>query len=157
MNEDLEVYKENMKKLYELEASDQFSNSNTAHARAILETFFELAKDKVCIFCESLHAEFYDSLKDDIQAALARGVKIEIISQEEACSIKVCEIKDKNFAISKTENQGVRDLDFNFAVMDNTSFRFEDNKENHKATVSMYDEKITGDLIKHFNSIKALA
>jgi hypothetical protein len=77
MNE-LELYRENVERLAELNSSEVFSNGKAEHAAIIYETFFKFSKENIVIFCRDLSAEVFDSelLLNLAENALRRKIRV---------------------------------------------------------------------------------
>lgn len=90
-----------------------------------------------------------------MEMALLRGVKIQIITQDEPDSELLADHisswKKRELPISLTRAIGESaSVNANFAVMDQTAFRFEPNRNEPKAFASMNDTRIAKQLDEIF-------
>lgn len=160
-SEELKNYRDGVEKLFELDSEKIISNSMPEHAAILFEAFFKHAKKQVLIVCRHLHADVFgkDFVIDAAKRALARGVSLWIVTQEEDFQAKdfVAAIRtvksNGNVRLEHAPTEKGRSLPFNFAVMDDKAFRFESDREICKAEASMNCPEIAKRLIQIFQEL----
>ncbi len=154
---DLPGYKKALENLYLTETNFYFPNDSEDHAAAVFEVFLRLAKNRVKILCRNLKASVYSKpeLVAALQQALARGVKIDIISEEKPEKSAFLEFLKASIPLNSTtvKTFNEKKLKVNFAVMDDIAFRWEDNNDHVKAVGNMYCKEFALKLSAYFNDI----
>ena len=160
------LYEDLVKSLMDSGSSELVSNGQPEHAMVLFKLFFERAKTRVKIFCCNLDEKVFqhDCLLKAAEAALNRGVFIEVIIQEEkpnesqfATWLQSVSNQENCRAYLKSafNNPTFADLPANFAVMDNLAFRFEPNRKKIAAYASMNNPQDVDVLSKSFDQIKS--
>lgn len=161
ITEELKAYREGVDTLFSLQSSKMISNGKPGHAAILYEAFFKNAKDSVSIFCNNLNKEVFsnDIVIHAAKTAVARGVAVRILTQKpeselessefvetltSGCNCNLVEIKQVSMA-------GDQELQYNFAIMDDLAFRFEENRDKLQATASMHRPEIAKKLLTVFD------
>jgi hypothetical protein len=149
-------YREGVEELWKLKSNKPISNGEHAHAAILFAAFFDHAEKHVRIFCQNLAKDVFGRLEvvRAAQAAITRGVTIDVILQEPA---EASEFKTKFVDTSMIHilNGGlvVQDLKMNFAVMDEVAVRYEPDRTACQATAVMNDPKNAKTLNEFFASL----
>jgi hypothetical protein len=145
---DLNTYRANVERLAELQSAETFSNGRPEHATIILETFLKYAQEQVVIFCQRLSQRTYGGplLLVNLENALRRKKRVSIIVQEEPEAKNLVEAaelwKKENLPISiSAAGPSAESVQVNFAVMDQTAYRFEQDRDKPEAFACMNDPK----------------
>jgi ATPase subunit of ABC transporter with duplicated ATPase domains len=158
---DLKTYRANMERLAELQSAETFSNARPEHATIILETFLKYAQEQVVIFCQRLSQRTYGgpSLLENLETALRRKKRVSIIVQEEPEAKALVEAailwKKENLPISiSSAGPSAEPVQGNFAVMDQTAYRFEQDRDKPEAFACMNDPKSAELLVRRFSQFE---
>jgi hypothetical protein len=160
--EELQSYRQTIERLAELDSSEFFGNSKAAHAAVIFATFFKRSKEEVAIFCKDLSRKVYDNkiVIDELEKALARKIKVDIITQSEPNKgmifQKIAEWKMKGLPITLrtvSVNSPIAEFPENFAVMDQKAFRFESDRKTPTAFACMNNPAMCEPLLRLFGKI----
>jgi len=157
-------YEDHVKTMFDLDSDAIFSNGMTDHARIIIVEFLLRAKDSVVIFCHDLLAEVYDHkhMTAALMTALKNGVDVCIITQRTPNAQVFMSAAEKYNAdpslsgmlkLFQSKEEGIEQIEQNFAVMDRKAYRFEPNKVEHKAEASANQPEVANQLIKNFEQI----
>ncbi len=150
--DDLDEYKRALVHLMDHHSKCYFPNHSSNHASVVYEVFLEKAKKDVRMFCSKLCAKVFDrpELERALRAAVARGVNIQIISEEKPDeSIFLKALKELAIPV-KTFGGDV--ATFNFCVVDSKALRFEEDNKTPKAFVNMNDEDTALKLVDFFDN-----
>lgn len=159
-----ESYEDHVRTLFDLNSDVIFSNGMQDHARVILVEFFKRAEESVVIFCKDLLADVYNHkhITAALRDALRRGVEVKIAVQEDPQAdifINAARQYNENPALAgrvevkKVTGDKLKQVEQNFAVMDSKAYRFESNKNEHKAEASANRPKIAKVLLTNFEKI----
>lgn len=153
-----ETYRALVERLAEANSPEVFSNGRAEHAAIIYETFLKFAKLRLRIFCHNLSQQVFKApLVQRMESALARGVQIEIITQEEPESqelknaIPVWLLKNLPISLFRAKaGSNAATMQANFATLDGKAYRFEQDHNNHQAFACFYNKEIADQLDKVF-------
>lgn len=140
---DLDAFRYMVREAIRLDSQTIIENTNSEHAKVILEELFAAAKTSIFVFCGCLSAAAWGSqtMAENIQAAFARGVKITFVVGN----------PDKIPSDSPTANvlhthsgtilssPSFANMRGHFAVFDSKRYRFELDDGACKAVVCMND------------------
>jgi hypothetical protein len=140
------TYRESVEALAVSGSSDRFSNGAPIHAAIIFDVFFRHAKRSVKIFCQNLAENVFSCplILKSAKEAVARGVSISVITQKKADETVFSEWLKSLPNVFFIENASKKDprirmLNSNFAVMDSTAYRYEENAAKIHAVACMND------------------
>ncbi len=141
-------------------------NNDIRHATILIEQMFKHATRTVKLLSVSLNAALYNqtNVLNAMRVFLAKeNTRLEIVTEKEICSENnkellniLNECKDKvgrNVAQPWLSNQ----YKYNFLVSDNSTYRFEGDKNKHEATAEFHNKKRASKLNKVFDKIYELA
>lgn len=151
---DLDIYRAAVERLAESRSPEVFRNGQPEHAAIIFETFLKFAKTRVVIFCEKLCKEVFarDSISTAIEAAIRKGVQVDIIAQEQPESDELVRHIEKWKSDSRLKISFVQarppisDMEANFATMDGEAYRFEPERSHMIAHASMFNPRLASSL-----------
>jgi len=134
-------YKEGVEFFFNTGSKHIFSNAEPSHASVIYEMFFKHAKNRVHIFCKNLNKEVFDrkNVLDALDIALKNNIEIKIyITESNPDAIEfVKKLKEYEIKIhTEAPELKIDGKPCNFAYMDNSAFRFEENDSEIKASAS---------------------
>jgi len=160
---DTETYRGLVEKLAEANSPEVFSNGRAEHAAIIYETFLKYARSRLRIFCHNLSQNVYKApIVQRMEAALNRGIQVEIITQEPPQSAELSEAvenwKQKNLQIKLFQAKPgsiAATMEANFAVMDGKAYRFEKDHKNHEAFACFCNKELATQLEKLFLQFRA--
>lgn len=161
-----DMYRDSVHRLIRARSSAVIGNGQHAHAAILFEAFFKHATKTVKIFCRNLDPQVFDS-PEVIEAAvdmLKQGRALDIIIQEKPLrdskflkrirSLKVEEIRLEVHENASADSEIVRSRAENFAVMDDSAYRFEPDRKEPKAVACMNDPALSNQLIDAFNFLR---
>ena len=144
-----------------LKGRQEFStfNKDMLHAQIVVCTALEYAEDRVRLLSNRLDPDLYASVwfNDAARGFLARGGHLDILVETDVgadhplMSLQA-EAGPDRMAIHRVPDAIVDGYDFNFMVMDDRGFRFEENRDEPKALV-VFDR----DTDAHRRNVEALA
>lgn len=158
----MQNYRKKVRQAAILRDGEPLYNGSLDHAAILTEAMFEHAKDKVCIFSGSLNAHVYadKDVLDKIPLFLSESDhKIQIILENP----KSIDEKDHPFILQYKDHDDVefRELPkevsdkvtYHFTVMDDDSYRFEEDK-NTPSAIAAFGDKVGGkNLSEVFHSL----
>jgi len=144
----------------------EFNNKDSRHAAIVMSTLFAKSKESIQIFCESFKGDVNKNpiYRKTLEEAILRGVKVEVIfeqspninseafkllhaySKSGTCTISLSILN--NEYVKKLKNAHI-DLG-NFAIGDNSMYRYETDKSNFQAVCNFDDKKTVNDLRANF-------
>jgi len=164
---DREIYSQLVESLFKTDSTELISNGAPLHAAILYEKFFQHAKASVVIFCKKLASEVFTEplILSQAERALARGVSIRVVTQDEEVDKNIFSewIKEKantDERVSCLSGQHVakiRDIEANFTVMDGRAYRLEKERGEIKATACVNDPVLAEKLTAIFEKIVGLA
>lgn len=170
MDEELKRYKDLVTQMFEIDSKEPFSNGQPSHAAVIFAEMLRRSKSHVMIFCKELAEDVFDKERDIIpalKAALSRNVDVSIIIQDEPKSAEFLNharkfLEDRLLPGEVSvigcgalpELDVIRNLPWNFAVMDGKATRTELDKGVVQATACANDPATAKDLIATFKKIQ---
>jgi phosphatidylserine/phosphatidylglycerophosphate/cardiolipin synthase-like enzyme len=116
------------------------SNRLPDHAAALYELFFQKASEEVVIFCRNLAPDVFQRspVQNAFVKALARGVRVRILVQEECEGAKLLNDCGETVALAiDLAHPDDAKLPYNFCVRDKESYRFERDKNSFEAFAKM--------------------
>ena len=132
------------------------------HAAIIYETFLKCAQTSVILFCRNLAKNVFESpgMFDRIESAALKGIKIDIITQEEPESLNLAAALRQwslspRMDVSFLVGPRLANVQSNFAVMDHQAYRFEPNRNEVAAHACMFNQSFARDLENAFYALKA--
>ena len=160
--DELDVYRENVARLADLNSTEVFSNGKAEHAAIIFETFFQRANRRVIFFCQNLSRDVFarPGLRIQMQEALRKNIAVDFLIQsppesedlEGAIQNWQADGLPVNLIVAK--NPTVQNLSSNFAVMDGKAYRFEENRGEKKAVACMNGVASAKGLVSLFGILK---
>ncbi|MCB1244683.1 MAG: hypothetical protein AB7I98_17390 [Verrucomicrobiales bacterium] len=168
MDPDLKKYQTLVTRMFEIDSPVEFSNGQPSHAAIIFAEMLRRAKSHVLIFCKELAKEVFDGDRDIIPAlrsALERNVDVSIIVQEKPQSLEFVRhatdfLNDRLLPgeVSVIEcgqgTQPIKDIELNFAVMDQKAVRVEFDKGKVEAVACANNPRMAKTLTTHFRGIQ---
>ena len=154
---DRKPYYEAVKHLFDTQSNLIFKNSNVGHASTIITEVFDHATTIIRVFCRKLNVSVWGDqrLKDAIQQAVSRNVKIEIVTQLPEKDVDVNSIAFfKHIGVHPQYGIG-RDRKYNFVVADNKMFRLEPNADDIGAFASANNKEVSTKLEEIFAEIQS--
>ena len=154
-------YRRGVETLMLLKSGQTISNSEPSHAAILFDVLFNNAQEKIIIFCKNLNKEVFDApfLSESAKKALDRKVTIQIITQEskpdDSKFIQWLKTEPRVQLLATTSDI-VKKVVFNFTVMDDSAFRFEEKNHKCEATASMNYPSTARTLAERFNQILML-
>jgi len=140
----------------------RIGNRSTGHAVVLLKKIFEHAKESVRIFSGELSCDAYEdvSLVDEIRCFLVLGKKLEVVVESK--------IDAKNPVLAlRTQFKGQIDIsilnvskltsepEFHFALMDDSGYRYEGDKNTHAAIAAFGETDLAKNLSASFDVLKS--
>lgn len=159
-----EKYRETISKYAKTEEYLEIANGSAIHATFLLQTFFENAKEKICIYTRRLHVDVFDNY-DLLSAAkgfLEKNENTKILIAFQKADAQE-EILGRSFIKELAKVEGAQQKlelwDANtwpaklnhFAVMDDKAFRYELNHDQKEAVANFGDKKSAKKLSELFN------
>jgi sugar-specific transcriptional regulator TrmB len=136
-------YRANVEALFAKDSPLIIENKDRDHAAILISTLFNKAQQNVYVLSQRLEPEFYarKEIQDAMLAALGRGVTVKIVTQEQPetgdlISKLKAKAPDRVFFKVADASDPEAHVDFNFAVVDEKSFRFETNRDACEAFAS---------------------
>lgn len=134
-------------------------NNSADHAIVVIDYLLRSAKSRIRILTGRLNRQVYDTLPvvRALDGFLDEGGVLEVISEEEIgihsefrkiAEYSAVESNVKFYNLDKTKK-----IDTHFLISDDDSYRYEPNKEDHKAVASFGDIEKTSLLSKKFNCL----
>ncbi len=155
--DELERYAESVRMRIKLCMGDFFPNSNHQYASVIVKEFLDAARQHVNIYCGHLGRDVYVPRISEFERAIARGVKVRVIT-----SSPRCEVEAKDIAALLDRYDALRHCSSelpHFVEVDGKMFRLEMNQGTRKAVVcacAQADEekqKMVNKLISAFETL----
>lgn len=154
----LDVYRLIFRTMLTSNSHGRISNATTSHALVLIEELLRFAKTSVDIYCKSLSADVW--CRDEIIGAMAtafdRGVAFRVLVQEEPDeNNRALNFFRKREIIVKEDivPNGESKPEFNFMVVDHSSFRYEENNCKREGFAYAVNEKFSDVLNKLFDSM----
>jgi hypothetical protein len=158
---DEQSYREAVETLLRLRSDKTISNSMPSHAAVLFEVFLKRAQQQVRVFCRNLSNEVWGNpaVVEAAKNALQRGINLSILIQEDSPdSGPFAELlndnrTDPHLRFYTMEGENLRNAPVNFAVMDETAFRFEKDRKECKAFAVMFSPNLASSLSRQFDAI----
>lgn len=160
------MYRQNAENLWLSDSDAVFGNARAEHAAILYETFLKFGKRELLMLVKNLSADVFGNREMESLAmqALTKGMRIEVICQEEPQSKKIWANiqtwKEQKLPISIhvcKDGDPAKDLEANFAVVDGRAYRFEKNRSQTAAVACMNDPKSAQTLREVFFRLKPAA
>jgi len=151
-------YKHQVDSCFKTKSNFIISNGAPSHAAALFATMFRYAIRNVQIFSKCLKNEVFDDIElcENFKNAIDRGVKVEIIIQDsspdESKFLDTIKGIDKSDILYKSLKHN--DLSCNFAIMDDSAYRYEPSRNEICAEACANDEENVKILQRNFEIIK---
>lgn len=144
---------------YKGKKNTDIHNASTENALLLFKTLLDealKAKKDVRIISGSLLASFYNELVEKIQQVLNSGTKVDVIVEKDLADIN--DIENNKFYQKFKHNIISAQPKFkglpNFIVVGNSAYRFEKNKEAHKAVANFNNPSMGEFLVDMFDNLK---
>jgi hypothetical protein len=158
---ELNSYRKLVEQMFDEDSETLISNSSTAHAAILVETLISRAQSSLRFFCKNLDEAFYDKLTmiAILADAAQRKVRLQFLTQEAPQAKKLVEFLsrvagayklDVVFRICAPASEDSK-APFNFIVMDDKAFRFEDGPSDHVASASANSPDVAKKLTARFS------
>jgi len=158
----LNAYRQVVDELFQAQSHYIIANGSAGHAAVLYAKLFHYAQKEVRIFCHCLNPEVFD--QPEVLAAarefLEAGKTLYIAVQEEPeeltrfLDLILEEDFDEQVFIWKgKEYRGTNGKLLNFAVMDETAYRFEADRDRQEAIASANDPRFAKRLVKAFQEV----
>jgi hypothetical protein len=159
----LENYRRGVMTLMELKSGKLITNSEPSHAAILFEVFFNTANEQVRILCKNLSRNVFGNhlVYAAAQSAVKRGVKLAVLIQDEVpeksdFSDWLQNSKDQKISFRRASGR-IRNASVNYAVMDSTAFRFEEDRGKCSAVASMHKPELATFLAQKFDEYAVAA
>lgn len=151
----------------------EFNNKDPHHASIVMSAIFNTAKDFISIFCGNFSGQVSNNpmYLSTLTAAIAKGVKIDVVMEEKAPESSKCmdlltntSTTNNNVTVSvlhasyrkRLRSKGIEYLR-HFTVADNRMFRYETDPQNFKAICNFDDTQTVEILSGNFAFLKTNA
>jgi hypothetical protein len=158
-------YESHVESLFDQKSPVVITNGLPAHAAILIAMLFRKAKEQVVVFCQDLNPDIYSrqDVMDAITQAIGRGIKVRFVTQSSPKATElVCKLQQFNEHEDVAKQVQLRrckpssnesNIGVNFAVMDDTAFRFEPNKREVKAQACANNNKLASKMMVAFEKI----
>lgn len=153
LEENTRLYAETVRRFIATNSPALFGNDRAEHAAIIFTEFFRNAQKRVAILCRNMATDVFgtDAVKRSMEAALLKGVTIDILVQDKIESDELrkllCKWQSDQLPLKFYEAEGkVSQTTENIAVMDTKAFRFEPNRGLTKAFACMHNPEVAKSL-----------
>ncbi|SMM99513.1 hypothetical protein SPONN_646 [uncultured Candidatus Thioglobus sp.] len=141
-------------------------NNDIYHATILIEQMFKHATQKVKLLSVSLDSRLYSqkNVLDAMRGFLQKQyTSLDIVTEQEICpesNVALLKILDKfktKISAKIAEPWLSEQYEYNFLVADESTYRFEGDKNKHEATVEFHNKEYTLKLNNVFDKIYKLA
>lgn len=151
----LDDYRANVAALFADDSPLIIENKDRDHAAILISTLFNKAQKSAYVLSRKLESQFY--ARQEIQAAILgaidRGVIVKIVTQEEPETTDLlrklkAKAPEKVFFKVAHPDSPEASVEFNFAIVDEKSFRFETNRDACEAFASANNPDVVESILK---------
>ncbi len=159
----LDEYREHVLRLAKEGSTDTIFNGSSEHAAIVTEIMLEEAENEVCILSNEFDPQVY--AKPDVIRAATQFLsdtrnKLNLLIEKDLTHSEILKNpfldvvrRYSNVSMRHVSEDRQKDYNYNFAVVDNVSIRFESDRKDHNAVVSFKRKKDASLLKSIFDDI----
>ncbi len=137
----LSDYTADVERFFDEQSSTIINNKDREHASVLISTLFKKSKEEIYVFSRKLDGDFYtrESIRNELVAAVERGVKLNILVQETPAAMHLVQELTHGEHAKKVKVKKCSPTSFgatspiNFTVVDKKAYRLERDRDSCEA------------------------